>query len=439
MFPGRRVIMEMTTDSPDGPKSPRKGFAQLFDDYHKGKIDALPGNQLDLGDHGRTSIKTDGRNNSRSDLIIWCRLPHRETLILQLDTDLPGWQATMIKLFKSIQGVSYSIDAQTRFAHVSGTIDKALLLKSLAKSSTHAFTHHINYGITLPEHTSEPLMKCVLQVDTDIPNWHKGMCLLFESMEGVTFSINAFTRQAYISGKIDPLLQLKLLAKAEATGARLCWLYYGCEVDPYGRLVDNEPEPKDETMNNSAPTSKPKNSFCCLISFHGFVCSKAGLQSLMINCILRVDTRFVGWRLMLFRVLDSIDGITYNIDGEKGHVQITGRINPRQLMKILAEVGLHADIYPVSSGYGEMTVPLRHGYDYPYNGHYGYNPYGQTEYHHGYPPQQRNWHPIYENYPHYLHYNQNYPSNEPQAEYFPQPPPQPEGFRNGDPEWCTIM
>ncbi|KAE8691135.1 hypothetical protein F3Y22_tig00110893pilonHSYRG01301 [Hibiscus syriacus] len=111
--------------------------------------------------------------------------------------------------------------------------------------------------------------KCVLQVDTDIPDWHKGMCLLFESMEGVTFSINAFTRQAYISGKIDPLLQMKLLAKAEATGARLCWLYYGCEVDLYGRLVHNEPEPepepKDEAMNSSAPTSKPKNSFCCLM------------------------------------------------------------------------------------------------------------------------------------------------------------------------------
>ncbi|GMJ05050.1 hypothetical protein HRI_004174200 [Hibiscus trionum] len=197
----------------------------------------------------------------------------------------------MIKLFKSIEDVSYSIDAQSKFAHVSGKIGKALLLKSLAKSNTHALTYQIHYGINLPEHKSEPVMvktkldnlfmipivffteksclhKCVLLVDTDIPDWHKGMCLLIESMEGVTFNINAFTRQACISGKIDPLLQLKLLAAAEATGARLCWLYYGCEVDPYGRPVHNEPEPKgeSETMNNnSAPSSKPENSCCCLM------------------------------------------------------------------------------------------------------------------------------------------------------------------------------
>ncbi|XVF03720.1 hypothetical protein REPUB_Repub05bG0018000 [Reevesia pubescens] len=160
------------------------------------------------------------------------------------------------------------------------------------------------------------------------------------------------------------------------------------------------------------------------------------------NCVLRVDTRFVGWHVMLVRVLNSIDGITYNIDGEKGTVQITGRINPRQLMKTLAEVGLHADLSPVDSGYREMNIPLRHGYDYRYHGSYGYNPYGiRPAFYYGYrpPQQQRNWHPIYENYPHYSHYHQNYPYYEPQAQYFPQPPPQPVGFRNGDPEWCSIM
>lgn len=132
-------------------------------------------------------------------------------------------------------------------------------------------------------------------------------------------------------------------------------------------------------------------------------------------------------------------GITYNID-DKGIVQITGRINPRQLMKTLAEVGLHADFSRVRSRYGETNIPSRHSYDYRYHGGYGYNPYVIPEYYYGYPPlQQRNWHPIYENYPQYLHSNQNQPFYEPQAEYFPQPPPQPEGFRNGDPEWCTIM
>ncbi|KAK8602803.1 hypothetical protein V6N13_085005 [Hibiscus sabdariffa] len=173
-----------------------------------------------------------------------------------------GWQATMIKLFKSIKDVSYSIDAQTKFARISGNIDKALLLKSLQKSNKHASTYQINYGINLPEHTSEPMM-----VDTDIPAWHKGMCLLFKHVEGVTFNINAFTSQACITGKVDPLLQLKLLAKAEAAGARLCWLYYGCEVDPYGRPVHNEAEPKgDETMNNNpADSSNTRNSFCCVM------------------------------------------------------------------------------------------------------------------------------------------------------------------------------
>ncbi|KAK8997318.1 hypothetical protein V6N11_020799 [Hibiscus sabdariffa] len=179
------------------------------------------------------------------------------------------------------------------------------------------------------------------------------------------------------------------------------------------------------------------------------------------NCILRVDTRFVGWRAMLVGVLDGIDGITYNIEGEHGIVRITGRLNPRQLMKALAEVGLRVGLSPVISGYGETDIPPRHGYDYQYHGGYGYNPYGKPEYYYGYSPhyqQQTNWHPIHETYPHYLHYNQKYPYYEsqaeyfprshyyqnytyyqPQAGYFPQAPPQPEGSRDGDPEWCTIM
>ncbi|XVF77298.1 hypothetical protein PTKIN_Ptkin14bG0031400 [Pterospermum kingtungense] len=160
------------------------------------------------------------------------------------------------------------------------------------------------------------------------------------------------------------------------------------------------------------------------------------------SCILRVDIRFLGWRVMLVRVLESIDGITYKIDEEKGSVEIRGRINPRQLMKTLAEVGLHADLSPADPGYGEMNVPSRQGYHYPYHGGYGYTPYGRPDqYYYGYhPPQQRNWHPIYENYPpNSHHHHQTYPYYEPPAQYFPQPPPQPVGFRNGDPEWCSIM
>ncbi|XVE50761.1 hypothetical protein DITRI_Ditri01bG0189200 [Diplodiscus trichospermus] len=160
------------------------------------------------------------------------------------------------------------------------------------------------------------------------------------------------------------------------------------------------------------------------------------------DCILRVDTRFVGWDVMLFRVLDSIDGITYNMDGEKGTVHIRGRINPRQLTKTLAELGLHADLSRTNSRYPWMNIPLRHGYDYGYHGGYGYNPYGRSEYYYYYsdpPPQHRNWHPVHENYPHYSEYHHNYPYYESVAQYFPQPPPQPVGFRNGDPQWCSIM
>ncbi|EOY12162.1 Uncharacterized protein TCM_030746 [Theobroma cacao] len=300
--------------------------------------------------------------------------PAGMTCILELDTDIPGWHITMIKLFKSIQDVSYTIDAQAKLAHVSGKIDKELLLKLLAKAKTHALTHQINYGIDLPKPVSEPIMKSVLLVDTDIPGWHKTMCLLFKSMQGVTLRIDSFTKQAYISGKVSPQLQLKLLAKAEAQAARLCWLQYGCETDPYGRPVHKESE-----------------------------------------------------------------GITYNIDEEKGVVQITGRINPRQLMRTLAEIGLHADLSWVDSGYREMNIPSRHGYDYSYHGSYGCNPYGRPGHNYGYPHQQRTWHLIYENYPYYSHYHEHYPYYEPQAQHFPQPPPPPEGFRNGDPEWCSIM
>ncbi|OMP04318.1 hypothetical protein COLO4_09772 [Corchorus olitorius] len=155
------------------------------------------------------------------------------------------------------------------------------------------------------------------------------------------------------------------------------------------------------------------------------------------DCVLRIDTRSLGWHVMLDRVLKSIDGINYKINGEKGAVQITGRLNPRQLMKTLQEVGLHADISPSESEYREM---MRHGYgSYGYDPYGGYNPYGYPPPPHHHP--QPNWHHIHDNYPHYLHYYQHYPQYHPQAEaqFFPQPPPQPVGFRNGDPEWCSIM
>ncbi|XVF70790.1 hypothetical protein PTKIN_Ptkin11bG0190100 [Pterospermum kingtungense] len=192
--------------------------------------------------------------------------PSGMTCVLQLETDSPGWHKTMFKLFNSIQDVTYSIDTQAKVAHVSGKIEIGLMLKLLAKSSEHVLTHQINYGIHLPKPISKPMMKCVLLVDTDIPGWHKSMCPLFESIEDVRLNINADTKIANISGKISPELQFKLLAKAEAEAARLCWLQYGYEHDPYGGHVHKELSESNETSSSKpAPKPKPKNSFCCLM------------------------------------------------------------------------------------------------------------------------------------------------------------------------------
>nr|TKS00341.1 hypothetical protein D5086_0000185540 [Populus alba] len=66
---------------------------------------------------------------------------------LQVDTQSPGWQKTVCKVLKGIQGVSFTIDASRGRARVSGEVNPNKLLLILAKAGKHAeliWVHHGN-------------------------------------------------------------------------------------------------------------------------------------------------------------------------------------------------------------------------------------------------------------------------------------------------------
>ncbi|KAJ6305174.1 hypothetical protein OIU78_020671 [Salix suchowensis] len=66
---------------------------------------------------------------------------------LQVDTQSPGWQKTLCKVLKGIQGVSFTIDASRGRARVSGEVNPNKLLLILAKAGKHAeliWVHHGN-------------------------------------------------------------------------------------------------------------------------------------------------------------------------------------------------------------------------------------------------------------------------------------------------------
>ncbi|KDP43732.1 hypothetical protein JCGZ_22359 [Jatropha curcas] len=59
------------------------------------------------------------------------------TCELKVETQSPGWHKTLIKVLKSIEGVSFTIDAEMGIARVSGKIDPDKLLVMLAKAGKH--------------------------------------------------------------------------------------------------------------------------------------------------------------------------------------------------------------------------------------------------------------------------------------------------------------
>ncbi|GMY08428.1 heavy metal-associated isoprenylated plant protein 35 [Fagus crenata] len=57
---------------------------------------------------------------------------------LKVDTQSPGWDRTLIKVLKSIKGLSYNIDVEEGVAHIRGKIDPKQLLKKLRKAGRKA-------------------------------------------------------------------------------------------------------------------------------------------------------------------------------------------------------------------------------------------------------------------------------------------------------------
>ncbi|CAK7355594.1 unnamed protein product [Dovyalis caffra] len=148
-------------------------------------------------------------------------------------------------------------------------------------------------------------------------------------------------------------------------------------------------------------------------------------------CELQVDTQSPGWQKTLTKVLKSIEGLSFTIDASRGRARVSGTINPKKLLLILAKAGKHAELLWVHhannhdkvQGYNTYTnTPMVYGngyeyyYDYPYNNLYGGMNYYMDD------PQQAYLYSLCQDYYPPL-YHPPYSYYEQPAMYFPQAPP----------------
>ncbi|KAM1026512.1 hypothetical protein ACFX13_040139 [Malus domestica] len=126
------------------------------------------------------------------------------------------------------------------------------------------------------------------------------------------------------------------------------------------------------------------------------------------TCGLKVDTKTGGWHKCLTKMLKKIQGASYNVDAEAGMAYISGKVDPRKLLRRLVKAGKEAEICWVRTGDqctyydgygGESNIRNGNGYydhsynymDGYYNGHYGhsssYYPHGHYGHSSSYYPQ----------------------------------------------------
>ncbi|XLR29386.1 heavy metal-associated isoprenylated plant protein 28-like [Arachis hypogaea] len=82
-------------------------------------------------------------------------------------------------------------------------------------------------------------------------------------------------------------------------------------------------------------------------------------------CLLKINTQCDGCKMKVMQVLRNINGV-YNItiDGERGTVRVTGRVNPSTILGLLEKYGKHAEVKYIKFD-GEIldrrTLPYYYG------------------------------------------------------------------------------
>ncbi|KAJ7947572.1 putative Metal ion-binding protein [Quillaja saponaria] len=60
------------------------------------------------------------------------------------------------------------------------------------------------------------------------------------------------------------------------------------------------------------------------------------------TCGLKVDTQSRGWDRTMNRILRKIKGASYDLDAEQGMMYVTGKVDPRRILRKLGKHGRHA-------------------------------------------------------------------------------------------------
>ncbi|KAH0987334.1 hypothetical protein GBA52_014511 [Prunus armeniaca] len=69
------------------------------------------------------------------------------------------------------------------------------------------------------------------------------------------------------------------------------------------------------------------------------------------TCGVKIDTNSDGWHKCLTKMLKKIQGASYNVDAEGGMAYVSGKVNPRKLIRRLVKAGKEAELCWILSLY----------------------------------------------------------------------------------------
>ncbi|BBH02092.1 Leucine-rich repeat protein kinase family protein, partial [Prunus dulcis] len=81
------------------------------------------------------------------------------------------------------------------------------------------------------------------------------------------------------------------------------------------------------------------------------------------TCGVKIDTNSDGWHKCLTKMLKKIQGASYNVDAEGGMAYVSGKVNPRKLIRRLVKAGKEAELCWVRTG-DEFTYGNGNGNGY---------------------------------------------------------------------------
>ncbi|KAG2678178.1 hypothetical protein I3760_12G131900 [Carya illinoinensis] len=188
------------------------------------------------------------------------------TCALKVDTQTPGWHKAMIKVLRSIQGVSYNIDGQQGLAYVSGSIDPAVLLKMLAKVGKHAELFWVD---SRRQHWNNPLVQGDVSHDHDYRNRNYARMGYYYGnsygdhgqygMLGYDYRNNQLGRLAYYGDDPHRLFPNGILQDYP----RSEMVFHSPSTSPHEETIHKQTAPPPELMSNKQSEKKPVK--CCMM------------------------------------------------------------------------------------------------------------------------------------------------------------------------------